>query len=40
VKKLVLIAAAGAAGFAVWRKQSGAGKKPAQQLWSQATDRV
>jgi hypothetical protein len=39
VKKLLVVAVAAAAGFAVWKKQSSS-KQPAQQLWSQATDRV
>ena len=38
MKKLLLVAVAAAAGFAVWRKVES--DKAEQSLWAQATDKV
>jgi hypothetical protein len=38
MKKLLIVAVAAAAGFAVWRKVES--DKAEQSLWAQATDKV
>jgi hypothetical protein len=41
MKKLLLIAAVSAAGFAVWRKvEAGKAGKAGTQPWSAATDKI